>query len=134
MLKATIITSFKAIAKTGTRKGQSIDRHLYSVAGTPEELAAFKTAMGNFYAEDADGKALYYSNNFAGNTATLIISKGGKVNPDMSEFVRASSLATQFPGALGDAIAAKAADQLLGSSHTAPQPVAQPRVEPETEE
>ena len=125
-MKASIVSSFKAVIKSGPNKGKVGDRHLYSVTGTAEELAGFKKAQGDFYAEDAEGKPLYYSNNFCGNTCTLIVSTSGKVIADMSEFVRASSLATQFPGALGDAIAKAAAEQLLGgatASVSTPAPV-----------
>ena len=86
---------------------------VYSVSGTKEELAKFKSAMGDNYRQAEDGTPLWFTTRSAGNSAELIITPNGKVIADMSAFDQAASLAKQYGGNLGDALAKAAVDQLL---------------------
>lgn len=51
---------------------------VYTVQGTPEELAAYKTAQGDNYRENEDGKPLFFSTRPIEAGSTLQVnSKGG---------------------------------------------------------
>lgn len=93
---------------------------VYSVSGTPEELAKFKTVQGENYRETEAGVPLWFTTRSVGNSGSLIITTNGKVVPDMSAFDQAASLAKQYGGNLGTELAKAAAAQLLGGNHSAP--------------
>jgi len=93
--------------------------YLYEVTGTAAELAAYEEAQGvHFRTSKETGKPLFYHWEFAGNSPNLLISKSGKVFPDMSEFNKMASLAKQFGGNLGQELAKEAARMLLGTKPT----------------
>ena len=87
---------------------------VYEVEGSKAELEAYQEAQGVHYREDEDtGKPLFFTTRFAGNRIDLIVTASGNVIPDTSEMDKANSLAEQFDGKLGDAIAAEAARKLM---------------------
>jgi len=88
----------------------------YEVSGTTEELEQFKSVQGDYYREDDEsGKPLWFSTNFVGEKADLIITRSGKVIADMSKFDQAHSLAAQYGGNFGQALANEAAKNIMGS-------------------
>lgn len=128
-MKATFITAFKAITKSGVNAGKVAERYLHSVSGTAEELASFKKASGEFYAEDAKGTPLYYSNQPNGKSFPIAVSaKTGKVVVMLSDLERAEALTQQFPGLIGQEIARQAVAKLNAerASTSAPVAVSQP--------
>lgn len=99
------------------------DTFVYLVTGDATSLKALKKAKGKFYREE-DGVALFFTTDFVGDNAKLIITTKGKVIADKSAFKKAASLASQYDGPLGTAIAQQAAAQLLGiASPTVAQPI-----------
>lgn len=94
---------------------------VYAVTGSPADLEAFKKAQGEFHREDDHGVALWFTTKCIGDRGKLIITTNGKVVPDMSAYDKASSLAAQFGGNLGQELARQAASALLGKSMPEPE-------------
>lgn len=100
---------------------------VYSVTGTATELTAYEQAQGEYYREDTKtGKPLWFTTRCIGDNGKLIITSNDKVVADMSEFDKASSIASQYGGNLGQMLASQAASALLGIKST----VADAPVEP----
>ncbi len=91
------------------------DTFVYTVEGDAASLKAYKKAKGKYYREE-DGVALFFTTDFFGESGNLIITKKGNVIPDKSAYKKAASLASQFDGPLGEAIARQFAEQLLGKA------------------
>lgn len=89
---------------------------VYGVTGNASDLDAFKTAQGDYYREDADGTALWFTTRCVGQTGSLIITTNGNVVPDMSAYDQAASLAAQYGGNFGAELAKSAAAAILGGS------------------
>lgn len=88
---------------------------VYTVNGTKEELNAYKDAQGSNYVEDKDtGTPLFFSINYVGNSAGVIITDGGKAILDTSRLDQLTSLANQSKGAIATEIARLAAMEILG--------------------
>jgi hypothetical protein len=96
------------------KKGTGNTVFVYAVSGTPAELEAFKKAQGEFFIEDEDGTPLWFTTRFVGKSGKLVITSAGKVIADMSQFDQMASLAQQYGGNLGEALAQQAAGALLG--------------------
>lgn len=86
------------------------------VTGTKEELAKYKEVQGTNYREDEDGTPLHYSFNVChpDGSALKLTRAGDKFFVDNSEKAKNISLVAQYPGAIGDALAAQIAARLLG--------------------
>lgn len=96
---------------------------VYKVNANATDLASFKEAQGQYYREDTDGAPLWFTTRCIGQTGTLIITSNGNIVPDMSAFDQASSIAEQYGGNFGQALAQQAAQSILGIAPTAvPQP------------
>ena len=93
---------------------------VYGVKGNDADLQAFKAAQGDYYREDEDGTALWFTTRCIGQTGSLIITTNGNVVPDMSAFDQAASLASQYGGNFGAELAKSAAAALLGTQASAP--------------
>ena len=91
---------------------------VYGVKGNATDMEAFKEAQGDFYREDADGTALWFTTRCVGQAGKLIITTNGNVVPDMSAFDQAASLAEQYGGNFGAELAKSAAQAILGLSST----------------
>lgn len=92
----------------------------YKVSGSPDALAAYEDAQGQYYTvDDATGNVLWFTTRFCGDKATLIVSDKGKIYPDMTQFAKTASLAKQFGGNLGQELARAAASKLIGGGSTA---------------
>ena len=91
---------------------------VYTVSGTDSQMSDYKTAQGDFYKETPEGVALWFTTRCIGNNGTLVITSKGKIVPDMSAFEQAASIAKQFGGNLGQELARKAAENLLGGSNS----------------
>jgi hypothetical protein len=91
---------------------------VYGVTGNASDLDAFKTAQGDYYREDADGTALWFTTRCVGQTGSLIITTNGNVVPDMSAYDQAASLAAQYGGNFGAELAKSAAQAILGGAAT----------------
>lgn len=95
---------------------------VYGVTGNASDLEAFKTAQGDYYREDADGTALWFTTRCVGQTGSLIITTNGNVVPDMSAYDQAASLAAQYGGNFGAELAKSAAQAILGVASPASAP------------
>lgn len=91
---------------------------VYGVKGNASDMEAFKEAQGDFYREDADGTALWFTTRCVGQAGQLIITTNGNVVPDMSAFDQAASLAEQYGGNFGAELAKSAAQAILGIAST----------------
>ena len=91
---------------------------VYGVKGNATDMEAFKEAQGDFYREDADATALWFTTRCVGQAGKLIITTNGNVVPDMNTFDQASSLAAQYGGNFGAELAKSAAQAILGLSST----------------
>lgn len=97
---------------------------VYAVSGTKEELEKYKAAQGENYREAEDGTPLWFTTRSVGTSGELIITTNGKIVPDMSAFDNAASLAKQYGGNLGEALANHAVSALLGNAGQVSTPVA----------
>ena len=105
------------------------DVFVYAVSGTPEQIAAFKTAQGDNIREAEDGTPLYFTTRYSGENISLGINQKGGVFVDNSEFKKANSLVKQYGGNLGQEMAKAAAAKLIGgggSTVTEAQPASSP--------
>ncbi len=89
---------------------------VYGVTGSASDLDAFKTAQGEYYREDSDGTALWFTTRCVGQTGQLIITTNGNIVPDMSAYDQAASLAAQYGGNFGAELAKSAAQAILGGT------------------
>jgi hypothetical protein len=122
-MKATFVRNYRKV-ETGNMV------YVYAVSGSAKDLDAYAQAQGEKHTVDEEtGKPLFFATRFAGDSATLAISKNGKVFVDTSEFDKAQSLCEQHKGtALGDQMARILAERLLGiSAQPAPQGQPQPK-------
>lgn len=113
-MKGKLIRSYSKLDKNG----KAIVVFVYALACSIAQIASLKEAQGDFYREveegDDAGKPLFFTTRAAGNNCTVIITPSGKVIADMSAFQMQASLAEQFGGNLGQALANAAAATLLG--------------------
>lgn len=91
------------------------DTFVYEVSGTDAELKAYKKAKGEHHVEE-NGTPLFFTVDYVGPRGSLIITSKGKVIADKSAYKKAASLAGQFDGPLGNAIAQQFAAQLLAGN------------------
>ena len=88
---------------------------VYKVKANATDLASFKEAQGDYYREDTDGSPLWFTTRCVGNQGSLIITSNGNIVPDMSAFDQAASIAAQYGGNFGQALAQQAAQSILGT-------------------
>jgi len=93
---------------------------VYGVSGSSSDLESFKEAQGEYYREDDKGTALWFTTRCVGQSGKLIITTNGNVVPDMSAYDQAASIAAQYGGNFGEALAQQAANSILGTSSTVP--------------
>lgn len=108
-----IMLYIKSIRSYTSPKGNKV--FVYAATGTKENLDKFKALQGENYREDEKGTALWFTTRSVGPAGELIFTTNNKIVPDMSKFDQAASLAKQYGGNLGEALAKAAAEQLLGS-------------------
>jgi hypothetical protein len=108
-MRIKLIRSYRKLNKNG----QPTTVFVYAVAGTEDQLSAYKAAQGSNYRESDDGEPLWFSTRCVGNAGKLITTSKGGFAPDMSAFDQAASLATQYGGNLGQELARKAAESLF---------------------
>lgn len=111
-----------------SKKGN--DTFVYTVTGTPAEIAAYKTAQGENYRADDKGAPLFFTTRVgASPRVKLITTQAGNVIIDNSEMKAAANLAAQYGGNLGQEIARNFASQMSigsGASVSAPAVVTEP--------
>lgn len=105
MINVTYKRSYKSA------KGNTV--FVYTVDANATDAAAYKTASGDYYREEADGTPLWFTTRCIGNEGRLVITSKGKIVPDMSAFEQAASLAKQFGGNFGNELAKATVAQLL---------------------
>lgn len=110
-------TSLKVKLDGSYRNGKATLVFRYKVSGDTESLAAYKAAQGekNYREEEETGVPLWFTSRGIGSNGTLIITRNGKIVPDMSEFDMADSIAKQYGGNLGQSIAQEMASKLVGN-------------------
>jgi len=68
-----------------------------TITGSVEDMAAYKTAKGDFYREDKDTKqVLMFSNRFTGSKTPLIKTEKGEFVADTTEFDQLANLTDQY--------------------------------------
>ena len=87
---------------------------VYKVTGSEEAIEKYKEIQGDFYREDDEGNALWFTTRCIGDKGKLLITTNNKVVPDMSDFDQAASIAEQYGGNFGQAIANASARKILG--------------------
>jgi hypothetical protein len=65
--------------------------------------------------KDDNGKPMWFTTRFSGNSVNLVVTSKGNVIADMSQFDAAHSLASQYGGNLGTELARTAAALLMGA-------------------
>ena len=100
---------------------------VYGVTGNEADLESYREAQGDFYREDDDGQALWFTTRCVGPQGSLIITTNGNIVPDMSAFDQAASIAAQYGGNFGAELAKMSAASILGAS--APAEAAPAKVE-----
>lgn len=119
--------TFARSYKKRNKNNELVDVFVYHVTGSKEALAEYEKVQGEFLRTDeATGKHIFFSTRYVGDNAKLIITEKGNVVPDMSEYAKAHSLASQFGGNLGQELARNAAAKLMGGQ---PATVATPTTE-----
>lgn len=113
MLKAAYTRSYV----TTNKHGEKTTMFVYRVTGTPEALAAFESAQGEFYRTDADGTPVWITPKGHGDNVDLIVLEATEERParvivDRSALAMAISLMEQYKGT---AIEAALAAQIVGS-------------------
>ena len=88
---------------------------VYAINGSEQDLEKYKEIQGDFYREDDNGKPLWFTTRCIGDRGKLIITTNNKVVPDMSDFDQAASIAEQYGGNFGQAIANASARKILGA-------------------
>jgi len=107
------ITFLRNYRKSGT--GNPV--FVYTVSGTEKEIGEYSQAQGEQLRLDEETqKPLWFSTRYVQDNGKLIITRNGKIVADTSEFDKAASLAQQYGGNLGQALAMSAAANLLGGS------------------
>jgi hypothetical protein len=105
---------------------------VYEVTGNEADMSAYQEAQGDFYREDDNGTALWFTTRCVGPQGTLIITTNGNIVPDMSAFDQAASIAAQYGGNFGAELAKMSAASILGTS--APVEAAPAKVEAASDE
>lgn len=99
---------------------------VYAVSGSEEAVAKYDAIQAdNLRKDETTGKSLFFTTRYFGDNAKLLITTNDKVVADMSEFDKASSLASQYGGNLGRELASHAAAKLMGGSNTPSEVAAQ---------
>ena len=111
-MKVTLVRSYR------NEKGTIV--FVYRVSGSKEQLAQFKEIQGEYFREDENGSPLWFTVRCIGNSGKLIITTNGNVVPDMSAYDQAASLAAQYGGNFGEALAKASAEALAGRGTTVP--------------
>lgn len=127
-LKATYQSCYP---KYNSEKGTVTDVFVYEIKGSPAGLKRYEEVQGdNFRADKETDVPLYFSTSYFGDNGEVKITQNDKVvaNTDQTRKMR-SLVDSAGSGKLGDAVAAQAAQMLLGFQ-VAPAPqVANPIVE-----
>ena len=110
-MKATFLRSYRSAKGNAT--------FVYTVAGTKDDLKAFKDAQGSYYREDDGGLPLFFTTRYIGEEGKLLVTTNGNIVPDMSEYDKQASLVQQYGGNFGDVLAKQGIDKLKGKDTSA---------------
>jgi len=88
----------------------------YAVSGSAEALEAFKEARGEFYSEDENGVALFYSQQFLGKTGSIAVTDNGKIVTGSNDLAMLNSLAEQYPALANSKDGLAMLKSMMGSS------------------
>lgn len=106
-----------AYTKRNPNTGVVSDVFRYGVTGTPEKIEQYKKDQGeNLRTDDQTGEPLFFTNRFAGKSVNLVKTRAGRYIADLSELKAQASLAAQFGGNLGQALANAAVAQFMFSA------------------
>ena len=106
------------------RNGKGTIVFVYTLLASELILKKYEEIQGdNFRKDEETGKSLFFTINYGGDDMKVIITPKDKVVADMSEYQKAASLAAQFGGNFGSALASAAANKLLGGNNPMAQPV-----------
>lgn len=87
----------------------------YVVTGTKKELAAYAEAQGEYYREDEDGNALFFTTRYTGDNVDLIITNAGNVVVDNSTVAKMESIVGQSSGLIQMELAKLAAGHIMSN-------------------
>jgi hypothetical protein len=107
-MNANLVRSYRSKAGNVT--------FVYKVTGNEDTLTRFREIQGDFNREDDNGNPLWFTTRCIGDKGKLIITQNDNIVADMSEFDKMASMADQYEGKLGNALANVAAQKLLGTS------------------
>jgi hypothetical protein len=113
---------------TTNKHGQKTNMFVYTVTGTPAELATFEQVQGEHYRVNADGTPVFITPKGHGPQVNLVVTEATEDKPariiaDTSATAMAASLMEQYKGTpIADAIAQQLATALLGTAKPAPVP------------
>ncbi len=127
-LKATYQSCYP---KYNATKGTVTDVFVYEIKGSPAGLKRYEEVQGdNFRTDNETDVPLYFSTSYFGDNGEIKITQNDKVvaNTDQTRKLR-SQVDSAGSGKFGDAVAAQAAQMLLGISVAPVQQVANPIVE-----
>jgi hypothetical protein len=99
---------------------------VYHVHGDQAQLKQFEAIQGDNHRLDENDIPVFFTPRYVGETATLIVTKAGKLVPDTSEFDKINSLVSQYGGNLGQAMANQFAGKLTGMTMPVPQVTPEP--------
>lgn len=106
---------------------------VYEVSGTKEEMRAFEDAQGdNLVLDEETGKPLFFTTNYGGPECEIGISSTGNTYLDTSKLDAAAALVERYGGNFGDALAAKALNDIFGPSKSVNTPKSAPSVQEES--
>src|SRR2546427_195 len=92
------------------------DVTVYQVIGTEEELADYKTSMGDNFRDSEEGIPLMFTTNPVGVSGTLVKTSSGRYVPDTSAVTLAINSARQYGEKVENEIAKLIAAQLMAAN------------------
>lgn len=105
----------KAIYASVYRSKAGNTTFVYNVSGTPENMAAYKAAQGEYFrVDDLTGQVLYFTTAWNGEKLSLLITTTGKVVTDTSDTDKLVAVVNRSSGILQEKLAGLVAAHILG--------------------
>lgn len=104
----------RAQFKSNYRSAKGNTVFVYTVTGSATELAAYKTAKGDFYRKSDTDVPLLYTTSYNGDNLNLIITQNNKVVADNSSTEKMNAIVNQHRGIMQAELAKLAAAAIFG--------------------